>query len=317
MAFTKLVLSAIVLVLSLLATVSNAAFAITGPTGGVHPRLEVRQLYRERPNQFNLYLLALRQFQGNKQTYITSWYQIGGIHGSPQTAWDGVGQSGPGVGYCTHSSNLFPCWHRPYLALFEQKLQQAAVYVAEQFPAGPTRQMYLSLARTIRMPYWDWAAAPIQGLPTLPLIVSSKYATVHTPTGDQTIINPLFRYDFHPHPNGPSTFSPYGAPFTSWGVTLRYPTSTAAHAISQNKLAQSTLDNNRISQRQSLYNWFTLCPRYDQISNDQPAGSSSSCHISLESLHNNIHVWIGGPNNGHMTIVPVSAFDPTFMLHHA
>lgn len=313
----KRCLSAALTVLSIFTNLSDAAFAITGATGGVQPRLEIRQMFRDNPTQWNLYLLALRQFQGNQPSYITSWYQIGGIHGSPQTAWDGVQQSGPGVGYCTHSSNLFPCWHRPYLALFEQKLQQAALYVANQFPAGNTRDSYLNAANTMRMPYWDWAAAPASGLPTLPLVVSQKYVTVHTPTGDQTIINPLFRYDFHPVPNSPDAFSPYGAPFSQWAVTFRYPTTTQPGAVSQNNLAQNTLDNNRISQRQSLYNWFTLCPNYDQISNDQPAGSSSSCHISLESLHNNIHVWIGGPNYGHMTIVPVSAFDPTFMLHHA
>lgn len=315
MAFTKLILSASVLLISLFTTPCDAAFAITGPTGGVQPRLEVRQLFREKPDQWNLYLLALRQFQGNSQDYITSWYQIAGIHGSPQVPWDGVQSTGPGVGYCTHGSNLFPCWHRPYLALFEQKLQQAAIYTANTWPAGDTRNHYLALAQTLRTPYWDWAAAPPNGNPTLPLIISQKYVTVHTATGDQTIINPLFRYDFHPVQS--DSFSPYGAPFNQWQVTFRYPTSTNPGATSQNNLAQSTLDNNRVSQRQSLYNWFTLCPTYDQISNDQPSGSSSSCHVSLESLHNNIHVWTGGPNDGHMTIIPVSAFDPTFMLHHA
>ncbi len=41
-----------------------------------------------------------------------------GIHGRPFVAWDGV--NGPyEKGYCTHSSILFPTWHRPYLALFE------------------------------------------------------------------------------------------------------------------------------------------------------------------------------------------------------
>ena len=43
-----------------------------------------------------------------------------GIHGRPYTAWDGVNQvTGGSGGYCTHGSNIFPTWHRPYLALFE------------------------------------------------------------------------------------------------------------------------------------------------------------------------------------------------------
>jgi hypothetical protein len=44
-----------------------------------------------------------------------------GIHGVPFESWNGVGAA-PGAnqsGYCTHSSVLFPMWHRPYLVLFE------------------------------------------------------------------------------------------------------------------------------------------------------------------------------------------------------
>lgn len=42
-----------------------------------------------------------------------------GIHGYPDIPWDGVTGEDYIVGYCTHSSVLFPTWHRPYLALFE------------------------------------------------------------------------------------------------------------------------------------------------------------------------------------------------------
>ena len=43
-----------------------------------------------------------------------------GIHGRPYLPWDGVGTApGDGGGYCTHTSNLFLTWHRPYLALYE------------------------------------------------------------------------------------------------------------------------------------------------------------------------------------------------------
>ena len=37
-------------------------------------------------------------------------------------------------------------------------------------------------------------------------------------------------------------------------------------------------------------------------------------YLSLEGIHNNIHDWVGG--NGHMSQVPVAAFDPIFWLHH-
>ncbi|KZT33401.1 Di-copper centre-containing protein [Sistotremastrum suecicum HHB10207 ss-3] len=46
--------------------------------------------------------------------------------------------------------------------------------------------------------------------------------------------------------------------------------------------------------------------------------------LSLEAIHNNLHLWLGGggPRDksesgpGHMSIVPVAAFDPIFWLHH-
>lgn len=105
--------------------------AITGvPTtpgagGSVPLRREIRDLQRNFPDQFNLYVLGLQHLQGLDENQLTSFYQIAGIHGLPYKPWNGVGSntdwqrsSGFG-GYCTHSSILFITWHRPYLALYE------------------------------------------------------------------------------------------------------------------------------------------------------------------------------------------------------
>jgi tyrosinase len=54
-------------------------YAITGATGGVHPRLEVRELEKT-GEMWNLYLLAMRDFQAIDQNAIDSWYQIAGIY---------------------------------------------------------------------------------------------------------------------------------------------------------------------------------------------------------------------------------------------
>jgi tyrosinase len=132
-------------------------FAITGATGGVHPRLEIREL--EKTGQmWNLFLLALKGFQDMDQSNIGSYYQVAGklntqrfysqyllhrrnprdalvslflgrlsasysnhVHRMP---WDGVtgnteGRSESERGYCPHFNLLFGTWHRPYLALFE------------------------------------------------------------------------------------------------------------------------------------------------------------------------------------------------------
>lgn len=107
--------------------------------GSVPRRLEVRQMKRY-PHKWDLFILALSMFQSADQDDPLSWYQIAGerdlvrrndvlgtdhlcpgIHGVPFVPWNNVAPS-PGAsmsGYCTHSSVLFPMWHRPYLALFE------------------------------------------------------------------------------------------------------------------------------------------------------------------------------------------------------
>lgn len=97
----------------------RAVLQITGPPGPVHPRLEIRRL-QNNADQFNIYLLALEALQKTSQSNKLSYYQIMGIHGVPFKSWDSVQRSSNGGGgYCTHSSNLFPTWHRPYVALYE------------------------------------------------------------------------------------------------------------------------------------------------------------------------------------------------------
>lgn len=45
-----------------------------------------------------------------------------GVHGAPFVDYAGVkaiDNLHEAYGYCEHVSNLFPTWHRPYLALYE------------------------------------------------------------------------------------------------------------------------------------------------------------------------------------------------------
>jgi tyrosinase len=54
-------------------------YPITGPTGGVHPRLEIRDL-EQTGDMWNLFVLALVEFQNTDQNDISSYYQIAGKH---------------------------------------------------------------------------------------------------------------------------------------------------------------------------------------------------------------------------------------------
>lgn len=196
---------------------ATSTLAIVGVKSGIDAsgkvplRLEIRQL-RKNNAQWNLYLLAMNQMQSMDQSQLTSYYQISGIHGRPYVPWDNV-QSGNGVnsGYCTHSSILFPVWHRPYLALLEQTLQSIAVGIANTFTTGKAE--YVAAAATLRLPYWDWVATPPSGQHVLPpTIGGSAYIAISLPNGTVTINNPLFQYRFHPLNRNDMVYSPVRFP---------------------------------------------------------------------------------------------------------
>ncbi len=61
----------------------------------------------------SLLLLAWKRLQDTDPSDPESNYQLSGIHGAPYVAFNGsYGAATGGVGYCWHSSVLFPTWHR-------------------------------------------------------------------------------------------------------------------------------------------------------------------------------------------------------------
>ena len=96
--------------------------------GTVPQRLEIRQL-RKNTAQWNLYLLAMNEYQQMDKSDRRSYYQLSGIHGRPFAEWDGVPLVQQ-IGYCFHTSSLFSTWHRPYMALFEQILYDVVQGIA-------------------------------------------------------------------------------------------------------------------------------------------------------------------------------------------
>lgn len=54
---------------------------------------------------------------------------------------------------------------------------------------------------------------------------------------------------------------------------------------------------------------------YEIFATAYKEGTSKQRSGSLEGLHNSYHDNIGG--SGHMSSVPVAAFDPIFWMHHA
>ncbi|KAF2482306.1 hypothetical protein BDY17DRAFT_252127 [Neohortaea acidophila] len=267
---------------------------VTGATqGGIQPRYEIFQL-QQNEDQWNIFLLALQSFQQMDPSSELSWYQIGGIHGVPYIPYAGVGQCPgcPTTGYCTHSSTLFPNWHRSYVALFEQSLQLNALAVANQF-SGDARSRYLQAATSLRMPFWDWALLPGAGQNPFPQMFTDETVTVTTPSGQATIHNPLHSYSFGSanHTFMKTAFTPDS------DVTIRNPTFTLA---------------TRESLRTDLYALLTSAQGFNNFAT-QSLYKARDNPNSIEMLHDRVHVRTGGD----MAYIPTAAFDPIFFLHHA
>ncbi|KAF7957392.1 hypothetical protein EAE96_002977 [Botrytis aclada] len=291
---------------------STTGVSFNSSNSSIPVRQEIRDLQKN-ADLWELYILGVSMMQTINQSDIRSWYQIAGIHGRPYLPYDGVqGTSGDeNNGYCTHVSILFPTWHRPYLALYEQILHSVVEFIAAQFPAGAERDRYTAAAANFRIPYWDWAVVPPTGESVLPPSVSTPTVTVNGPAGVQTISNPLFSYHFNPL--DPSELP--DAPFSQFPQTLRYPTSNDASATSQNNLVAQQLDNSAASFRNRLYNLFTNYHDYSTFSNEAWITASSPGDFdSIESLHDQIHGLTG--SGGHMSYIDYSSFDPLFFLHH-
>lgn len=96
---------------------------------------------------------------------------------------------------CTHNSNLFGPWHRPYLALYEMQINEIAMSIASEFGTAE----YENAALNLRIPYWDWAMNPPNSGPVLATQLSDVTAQVTYPNGTSAIVpNPLYSFSFHP-----------------------------------------------------------------------------------------------------------------------
>ena len=256
----------------------------------------------------------MQRMQAVDQSDFLSFFQIAGIHGLPMQAWNNVqgNRRSSNPGYCTHVSNIFLTWHRPYLALYEQLVQSYAVEAANEFPAGPVRDGYVAAATTLRLPYWDWAMNPPNGQNTLPDTIAQPTIVVATPNGSQTINNPLYSYNFHP------TEGLVYQQFLQWPQTLRWPNTTDADAVTQVDMLTSSLNSAQQSWAQRIYNLFTIYNDFMDFSNEPFIKSAGPLQSdSMESVHDSVHTTVGGQNYGHMSVIDVSAFDPVFFMHHA
>ncbi|KAJ8453836.1 hypothetical protein ONZ51_g13376 [Trametes cubensis] len=242
---------------------SKSSLLLTiGPLGGetsgaVAPnRMEINDFVKDE-KMFSLYIQALQIMMDTPQDEPDSFFQIAGIHGLPYVSWNGVGEESPAeaAGYCTHSSVLFPTWHRPYVSLFEQIIQKHAKRIAEQYIINVC--CWREAAEDLRQPYWDWAKSFIPP----PEVISLQEVTIHTSDDRLTKVrNPLLRYRFQPIDQS------FLGSFAKWPTTIRHPTGTYPTAKDDTKR-------------------LLAC---------NAAGDGNSTANSLEAIHDSVHDAVGG-----------------------
>ncbi|KAK7432037.1 hypothetical protein QQZ08_001327 [Neonectria magnoliae] len=280
---------------------AQSAYPITGvkvDAGAAIPlRKNINALQSTGGPQWDLYIRSLVEMHKQDPKDQLSFFQVAGIHGKPYIEWNGAGKrtSNGWQGYCPHGENLFLPWHRPYLVLYEQRLVATATKLANQYPSK-YRAQYQKAAKTLRAPFWDWAASPNVPACTVPTKV-----TVKVPNGSglrsATFDNPLRFYKF-PKAALDGKFGTFdtGAQIYKCRNPQTYPGS-ANQAMA------------RRSYKQWVYDAFTRSTTYNQFA------STSSTGVSLEQIHNAVH-WDGSCGYQFLD-ADFSAFDPLFMLHHA
>ncbi|KAJ3032121.1 UNVERIFIED_CONTAM: hypothetical protein HDU68_004431 [Siphonaria sp. JEL0065] len=282
------------------------------PTTAVFPsRKEVRTFFAD-PKQSSLFLQAFAVLQARDPKDPKSYAQVSSIHGLPNTDYDGFPQEKPNGGYCVHGQSLFPTWHRPYIALIEVLIIEAAKDIAKKYTVDT--QSWLTAAANIRFPYWDWAndASITQGIPSI--LVDENVAILATPDAHQaTIKNPLASFAI------PSVLrESFPGNFKTWNRTLRFPKSADPNATSdvlalQQKFkaaAPNLRSMVRVLFDGTVVKWQDFSNHSLDFSHQQPGN-----YHSLEFIHDQIHVIIAG-NGGHMGSPDVAAYDPIFYFHH-
>ncbi|KAI5842810.1 hypothetical protein BZA05DRAFT_359599, partial [Tricharina praecox] len=291
---------------------------VTGArSGGIVQRRPIGLLQTAEPDVFNMFIWALYMMQQVSETDPLSYYQIAGIHGIPHIPWGEPASPNQDsdYGYCTHASVLFATWHRPYLALIEQRISAHAVNEGRKFRGAQAGRWQAAAAR-VRLPYWDWA----QDGSAIPAIIMRPTVTVTRPAaaGGQpqqvTIPNPLYQYRFT---NTRLKAQHFGGLQAEAQYTLRQPVDALT---SENNEADQQMRANFAARRANTFNLFSI-PNFSAFSSSAyVSGGDPNSWISIESIHNQVHASIGGsddPLSGHMSFVDYSSFDPIFWFHHA
>jgi len=271
---------------------SEKHILITGPPG-LAVRLEINT-FIEHEKFFTLFIRAFLRMQSTEEMDDKSFFAVAGIHGQPYAAWNGAsgsftqGKWGFG-GYCTHGSVLFPTWHRPYLLLLEQIVQEHAIEIATHFVFDQAE--WKQAALDLRIPYWDWVS---NSVPPDCVIMGETISILDYDGRTVKVDNPLIRFRFLQR-----HCDLFDGPLSTSVTTLRHPDIQGVEKVDE--LIQ-TLGNSQSRIMDDTFALLSWVHDWDAFSNH--SAHESSVTNSLEAIHDQIHVDIGG--TGHMGEISVA-----------
>ncbi|RMZ79372.1 hypothetical protein DV738_g3367, partial [Chaetothyriales sp. CBS 135597] len=185
----------------------------------------------------------------------------------------------------------------------EQAIWQAAQTIAQSYP-DDSRSTYTEAAENLRIPYWDAVAYP-----WLPDVTTAPFLQINTPSGQQSVNNPLLSYTFQRSPS--ENNFPEGGRLSNFPATVRHWDGSK----SNQSAVTASLQASAASNLALTYSFFTTVSDWFTFSTTAVIpGQTSSSGTNIENVHNNIHGSIGG--YGHMSDPTVAGFDPIFWLHH-
>ncbi|KXH68335.1 hypothetical protein CSAL01_06245 [Colletotrichum salicis] len=269
-------------------------------------RLELRDMIKDKPYQWTLYLLALERFQAIPEEQSLSYFQIAGeLDPFPRVA------------------GLKAQLHR-----IQNELYKHIDYISKEFGKdGKTK--YIEAAKSFRMPYWAWARPDLSLFPDEAL--SRTKHSAERPSSQHgkkeefpDKINPLASYKFGKYSkdrkddplfkgiikNGDDITSAKTAR-TFGNINDKKARDKAIKEFTKPKVGvKGMIVSERILFRLQSYTDFGA------VSNNGRFGSDTNefgIWGSIEDVHNAVHNYIGG---GYMGDPAYSSFDPIFWLHH-
>jgi tyrosinase len=311
--------------------------------------------------QVSLFIQALTKFQKMKFSDKLSYFSVAGIHGFPVIPWDGVPGgfycAHNRITFPTwHRPYILLYEQRIYEVMLEVIEETVPPQDKPLWKDAATRWRLPYWDWAAKQPYIkDYGVPRVFTLeqvaivtPLPPGTTEGKYAQgipVGPPVIEKIVDNPLWKFTNPAGPNVPmgdtTVMGPYAIqadgdlPWDKCIGTSRYgivgtDPAVWAKGVNNWKSSNAAMQNpqwyegNPGSISEAVYRLFTE----DYFKSWQTFASTRhhnlvrpSDYLSLEYIHNNIHVWVGGfdpvqAGAGHMSDVPVAAFDPIFWLHH-